>query len=395
MRRRILLLVVGMTTLVVLAFAIPLALLIPSVVVRNEESDVVDRANRAASYLRGVQTLTDKTVQSVVDAQKKDDDHRTWITTPTGTVVGTPPAGAGASGGYPTGRIPRGDGDPSGDGDGPGGPGAQLRDGYGGRVATTIVTSPGSQGVYQVNVWISTGSLHDGEYGWWVLLVAGCVLLLGIGIAGGEVVTRRIVRPLERSAQTAHRISGGDVSARAPTTGPREVAEMGSALNQLADRIDELIVEERETVANLSHRMRTPLTALRLDAEALRDPGDAERIGGHVSALERTLTGVIRAARRPQREGRVPVADATAVVAERVAFWSALTEEQDRSVAVNAPTEPVFVRSSAEDLAAAVDALVENVDRLTGVRSSHCISAPPRRPHSKRLPRLDVVLTVR
>ena len=39
---------------------------------------------------------------------------------------------------------------------------------------------------------------------------------------------------------------------------------MGSALNLLADRIDELIVADREAVADLSHRLRTPLTALRL-----------------------------------------------------------------------------------------------------------------------------------
>ncbi len=49
------------------------------------------------------------------------------------------------------------------------------------------------------------------------------------------------------------------------------------------------------------------------------------------------------------------------MVAERVAFWSALTEEQDRRVTVTAPSEPVFVRCSAEDLGAAVDALMENV----------------------------------
>ena len=81
------------------------------------------------------------------------------------------------------------------------------------------------------------------------------------------------------------------------------MADVGVALNRLADRIDELIAEERETVADLSHRLRTPLTTLRLDAEALRDPDEAERVGAHVSTLERMLTAIIHAARRPQREG--------------------------------------------------------------------------------------------
>jgi signal transduction histidine kinase len=185
--------------------------------------------------------------------------------------------------------------------------------------------------------------------------------LLAIGVGAGELLTRRITRPLVRTAETANRLSTGDVTARAPTDGPREVAAVGAALNRLADRIDQLIAEERETVADLSHRLRTPLTALRLDAEALRNPEEAERVGAHVTALERMLTAVIRAARRAEREGRIPACDARAIVADRIGFWSALTEEQNRAATVSLPPAPVEVRAAAEDLAAAVDALLENV----------------------------------
>jgi signal transduction histidine kinase len=73
------------------------------------------------------------------------------------------------------------------------------------------------------------------------------------------------------------------------------------------------------------------------------------------------LTAVIRAARRPQREGRMPSCDARAVVEERVAFWSALAEDQQRAGTVSLPSAPVLVRAAAEDLGAAVDALLENV----------------------------------
>ena len=123
---------------------------------------------------------------------------------------------------------------------------------------------------------------YDGATGWYLLLAAASVGLLLIGVGAGEVLTRRIARPLVRTAKTAQQLSMGDTTARAPTDGPREVADVGVALNRLADRIDELIAEERETVADLSHRLRTPLTTLRLDAEALRDPVEAERVGAHV-----------------------------------------------------------------------------------------------------------------
>jgi signal transduction histidine kinase len=193
------------------------------------------------------------------------------------------------------------------------------------------------------------------------LLAAGSVGLLLVGVVAGELLTRRITRPLVKTAETAQQLSVGETTARAPTDGPREVADVGKALNRLADRIDELIAEERETVADLSHRLRTPLTTLRLDAEALHDPDEAERVGGHVSELERTLTAVIHAARRPQREGRMPSCDATAVIGERVEFWSALTEDQGRASDVTLPAGPLPVRAAAEDLAATVDALLENV----------------------------------
>ena len=373
MRRRILLLVVGMTTLVVLAFAIPLALLVRSAVADQAQKSAVDQANTAASFLRST-NATEASIRNFVDDQRNDNNHRTWIVTSDGDVIGSPPGGAVSPGQLRTGLSP-GDHGPHGGGDDDVSPRAQLRDDFGGRVAEVSVAGPDGTGQpYQVFVWISPAALHDGAYQWWVLLAVGSIGLIALSFVGGELVTRRLVRPLEHSAETARRISAGDLGARASTDGPKEVAEVGTALNQLADRIDELVIEERETVADMSHRMRTPLTALRLDAEALRDPDDAERIGAHVSALERTLTAVIRAARRPQREGRIPAADATFVVRDRVAFWSALTDEQQRNVTVSLPSEPVFVRCAAEDLAATVDALVENVIAHTPEGSAFAVT---------------------
>ncbi|WP_206685855.1 winged helix-turn-helix domain-containing protein [Kribbella qitaiheensis] len=135
----------------------------------------------------------------------------------------------------------------------------------------------------------------------------------------------------------------------------------GGGDNGLADRIDEVIAVEREAVADLSHRLRTPLTALRLQVEALPDRDRAEELNVQVNSLERTFTAVISAARRPQREGRVPHCDAVAVTRQRAAFWEPLFEDQGRELTLDLPTPPADVRSSAEDLAAALDALVENV----------------------------------
>ena len=367
MRRRILFLVAGVTTLVVLAFAIPVALLIRSAVVQRSERSIRDQAEAVSRFL-GYGNHTSSAIISYLNSLPQNKNRSTSVQLPVGTVLGTD-------------RSPD-DGPPHSDDNGPppgggGGPGveAQLHSVPGGEMAE--LSAHTVDGTYLIRVFASDDALTEGVGRWYALLGGGSAGLLLIGVIGGELVTRRIVRPLVRTAQTAQQLSRGDVDARAPTSGPREVAEVGSALNLLADRIDELIAEERETVADISHRMRTPLTALRLDAEGLRDPDEAERISTHVTSLERTLTAVIRAARRPQREGRVPSADATAVVADRVAFWSALADDQDRSRSISLPDSPLPVRASAEDLGVAVDALLENVIAHTPEGTAFAVTLSP------------------
>jgi signal transduction histidine kinase len=377
MRRRILLLTVGMTTLVVLAFAIPLVPLIRSVMEQRNERAAVEQALGVGVYLR-----SDNPDQADLEAYLANlndgNSRKTEVVLGDGTRLGaTLPSDAGAvdqgagsgqfggTGGYVGSGGSGGTG--TGGGTGPGSRDATLRPvAGGGQVA--VLTSPASSlsgvGVPQlavILVYLSPSAHTAGMTSWILLLVGVSIGLLLISAGAAEVLTRRIVRPLTRTAAVAHELSQGDLGARAPTTGPREVSEVASALNRLAGRIDELISEERETVADLSHRLRTPLTALRLEAESLPNAADADRIGERVSVMERTLTSVIHAARRPQREGISPTADATAVVTERTDFWEALADDQEREITRALPSAPVLVRTSPEDLAAALDALLENV----------------------------------
>jgi signal transduction histidine kinase len=382
MRRQIMALVVGLTTLVILAFAIPVGFLIQSAVVASAERAAVQQANNLALVARNG---TSSELQASLNLLPQDADHRSSVQLSNGTVLGKLPPASDQAQSYPGDQVPPPEQVPNRNGrpgplpGGPGGEQAQLRQVPGGEVAQLAVrTSSGEIGLVQV--YVSDAALHSGVVRWLLLLGGGCIALLLLSALGAELLTRRIVRPLVQTAETAHQLTAGDVTARAPTNGPREVAEVGSSLNQLADRIDELVAEERETVANLSHRMRTPLTALRLESESLRDPAERERIATQASALERTLTAVIHAARRPQREGRLPAADATAVVGDRVAFWSALTDEQERACTLTLPDGPLIVRASAEDLAAAVDALIENVVAHTPEGTPFAVSlrsAPP------------------
>ena len=130
------------------------------------------------------------------------------------------------------------------------------------------------------------------------------------------LIGRGLVRPLlsvagPRTAAGRRPVGPGDPA------DPAEVRRIADALNGLADRIKDLLQPEREAAADLSHRLRTPLTALRLDAEGLRDPEEAERMLASVAGVERMVSHVIAQARRPARETGA-MGDAAAVVRDRV-----------------------------------------------------------------------------
>ena len=104
----------------------------------------------------------------------------------------------------------------------------------------------------------------------WLVLAGLGVVLLVLALLVADRLARSLTRPVTDLAATAHRLGSGDLTARATPAGPRGGARgrrrrstgwpAGSASCSTA---------EREGAADLAHRLRTPLTALRLDAESL------------------------------------------------------------------------------------------------------------------------------
>ena len=105
---------------------------------------------------------------------------------------------------------------------------------------------------------------------------------------------------------------------------------MGRAVNRLGERIIELLALEREQAADLSHRLRTPLAALALEADTLHDEADRQRIRSAVRELTEEVNRVIVQVRQVRPVRMPEICDATATVRERLAFWSVLAEEQGR-----------------------------------------------------------------
>ncbi len=176
---------------------------------------------------------------------------------------------------------------------------------------------------------------------------------------------RRTSVPVTEVAEVAHRLREGDSSARAVPGGPPETVELGEALNALADRIHGLVAAEREHVADLGHRLRTPVTALRLDTDLVEDEDVAARLRGHVEDLQRSIDDVVHEARRAVRDELPATCRLAPVVAERVAFWLPLAEDQGRRldlfVELRTPGGSPLVGLAADDLGELVDTLIDNV----------------------------------
>ena len=193
----------------------------------------------------------------------------------------------------------------------------------------------------------------------WVLLLGGGALLGFIAVALADRLGRSIVRPLLALEDVTHRLDDGDLDRRHEPAGPYEVAEVGQAGNELADRISSVLASARIAAADLGHRLRTPITALRLDVETVTDDAERARLSASLDALEAAVNWLIQETRQaPPASGRADVAEA---VGERMAFWTVLAKSQQRPADVRTPARRVEVALGRDELDTAVDALLSNV----------------------------------
>ncbi|MFF5171485.1 sensor histidine kinase [Micromonospora sp. NPDC000089] len=339
MRRRLTLLAAAVSVLTLVAFLVPLALLVRTVAA---DRATVRATADAQSLVPVVGTADTTTIRLTVEQLVAESGRPVSVFLPDGAVLGaaaprTPAVRLAARGQSLT-----------------------AADAGGREVVIAVQGRPDGTGV--IRTVVGRAELENGvARAWAVLALLGGLLVL-VGLAVADRLARSLVRPIGELSAVSHRLANAELDARATPAGPPELREVAGALNHLAGRIQVLLREEREQVADLSHRLRTPLTALRLEAEALRDPQDAARLAAAVDGLERAVTGVIQRARRRSDPAAAPAGcDAVAVVADRLAFWSVLAEDTGRTVAVRLAPGPLPVGLPADELAAATDALLGNV----------------------------------
>ena len=232
-----------------------------------------------------------------------------------------------------------------------------YRDDGGFGIGIPVVTGGGTSVVYSS---VPPASLNRGVARAWALLS-----LLGVGLVGAALVVsdrlgRGVVGPSQRIAGAAERLGRGELETRVAEEGPEELVAIAVAFNQLAGRIRGLLAEEREGVADLSHRLRTPLAALRLQVEQMSPSGERDSLIESVDRLRIAVDQLISEARMTP-EAHSPNCDVVLVARKRMGFWRVLANEQARALHVDIAGEPAPVAVPESEVAAAFDALVGNV----------------------------------
>ncbi len=338
MRRRLILMFLAVSTMVAIAFVVPLGFL----VLRTAEDRAIDiaRADAAAVVPTLVTGGSREQIEQAVARTRSGRDGRMTVMTWQGWAIGLeiePSARVRAA--LSSGASDIGDTE--------------------GGVEVVAAVASGTQQLSAIRVLVTDAELRSGQWRAWGTLAAVGAILVGISVLVADRLARTLVRSTQDLAFAARRLGDGDLEAAVEPNGPDELVELAGAFNDLGSQVSSMLERERELVAELSHRLRTPLTKLRMRLDQVTD---AELAG----ALREDVEGVTDVVNDLIREARGTLAgeagsNLSEVVVERAEFWAVLAEDQERPWQFERGEQALWVGVSRSDLSAAVDVLLENV----------------------------------
>lgn len=180
-------------------------------------------------------------------------------------------------------------------------------------------------------------------------------------------LARWVSRPLSTLDVSARRLGEGVLDERADVgAGPPEVRRLAATFNTMAARTEALVHGHRAVIADVSHQLRTPLTALRLRLDVLAAGAEgvtAAELGAaqeEIARLSRLVDGLLAVARAEQTAPRPTAVRVDEVVAERVAAWLPVAEERDVRLTVSSDGSALTVALGTGHLEQILDNLIAN-----------------------------------
>ncbi|MET9833845.1 HAMP domain-containing sensor histidine kinase [Streptomyces sp. NPDC006385] len=233
-----------------------------------------------------------------------------------------------------------------------------------------VITDPARVGgkgpvVGAVRIVYSTHEMTNRLWTIWGFRAILALLVLGVAAVIGAVAARRLTRPLRQLNDMASKFSDGDLTARSPVTGPPETQTLARTLNQGAERLDTLIAAQRIFVADASHQLRTPLTALRLSLDNIADGvedefvrEDVEQATAEVVRMSRLVNGLLVLARAEAKVAAAEPLTLMDIVRERLAVWRPAADERGVTIALRGSADG---RLSVLASPGALDQVLDNV----------------------------------
>jgi signal transduction histidine kinase len=219
-------------------------------------------------------------------------------------------------------------------------------------------------GAVRITLDVERVSEAVGRATWAVVAIGLASLVAGLIVA--LALARTLTRPLTKLAAAVRRLGSGDLTARADLhVGPPEVDELGRTFDEMAARVQRSMHAQQAFVANASHQLRTPLTAVKLRIEQAEGRVDDPEVHGilddadrDIDRLSTTVDRMLRLAREIE-EGPDVSADLVSAAHAARERWRPVASAVDANVTVD-DVGPVFVRADRDDLDQLLDVVIEN-----------------------------------
>lgn len=214
-----------------------------------------------------------------------------------------------------------------------------------------------------------TGRMRSKTLYGWLLIGAGesAAMLLAVGAA--LRLTGWVLRPVRVLDATTHDIATGRLKSRvAATGGPPELRRLARSFNEMADHVQDVLEQQRAFVADASHQLRNPLSALllRIELLALELPEGNEEIASvrtEGKRLAQVLDDLLDLALAEHAAPDLRLTDVGALTAERVASWRPLADERGVRLTGDCPATTAWADPIA--LSSALDAVIDNALKFT------------------------------
>jgi signal transduction histidine kinase len=206
----------------------------------------------------------------------------------------------------------------------------------------------------------------------WMWLIGGEALAVLFAVGVAVALTRWVLRPVHDLDKVTHDIATGRLASRvAPAGGPPELQRLAHSFNEMADHVEEVLDQQRAFVADASHQLRNPLSALMLRVEVLGmelPEGHDEEMGGvreEGRRLAQVLDDLLGLARAENARPVAQAADVGRILTDRVEGWQAYARERGVGLEFRPPEGPLTALADPIGLGSALDAVLDNALKFT------------------------------